>query len=285
MSDFPITIDATPLYHESPILHHEQLSLARGGNAGTDWFLTKEIQHVLLEPDKYRFQIGSGLFAAFNFSVTAEGLVDYDTSFDNFIGGRGTSQLTLKGVEVSFDKSYLTSPILLLIELAWQSDPITTNTPVTLLPAEYSLIVGSGMRASFNFILNGDGTFALKDPAHEIEPDGSGGFLKGGGTNKLEFLGFPVLVDARAVVENVGVWLSENAIGPFPSGILFANLLPATFYEIRFKNDTSLPGVFFDLGLDGKISQSQPPPQLIVDRAATIQIKKFHNLTLLVIEG
>jgi hypothetical protein len=279
MSDFPITIDATPLYHESPIPHHEQLSLARGGNAGTDWFQTKEIQHVLLEPDKYRFQIGSGLFAAFNFSVTPEGLVDYDTSFDNFISGRGTSQLTLKGVEVSFDRSYLTGPVLYLIELAWQSDPITTNRPVTLLPAEYSLIVGSGMRASFNFELKGDGTFALnKDPTYEINPnDGSGGFLKGGGTNKLEFLGYPVLLDARFATGGNGVGLEDVGLPFVTSAVQFANLLPAS-YAVSYNSNGPVTTPF-SIDVQGNIIL---PPEV---NPPLIQVKKFHNLTLLVIGG
>lgn len=267
MSTFPITIDATPLN-----LCHKHLLLWANGEAQGEWFDTEVAKTFQLQSGSCKFQIGSASFAAFTFDVTPEGLVEYDPSFDNFIEGRGTSALTLKGLKVTLDARYISSTVTYLIEIYMRSDHIT-NTTWNMLPCDdYSVIVGSSQRANFNFSLKGNGHFAY-DPAYECKPDGSGGFLRGAGTSKIEFLGYPFLVDARAADEGAG--FLQLGLGLSPSAVQFANLLPASGYQIWYKS--SVEPAAFDLGHNGKISlpkKIKPP---------IIQVKKFHNLALLVI--
>jgi hypothetical protein len=265
MSAFPITIDATQLCNKYLLIYGD-------GQIQVDWFDSTVTQTFPLLPGDYKFQTGSGSFADFHFTVTSKGLVEYKKSFDKFIEGRGTSKLTLKGLKVTLDARYISSTVLYLIEMYQMSDHIT-NTTWNMLPAEYSLVVGSGQRANFNFLLKGDGTFAY-DKAYECKPNGSGGFLRGRGTSKLEFLGYPVLVDARAAGGD-GVGFQNLGLEFSPSAVQFANLLPASNYDVWYKSSGE-PAVFH-LELNGKISlptEVQPP---------IIQVEKFHNLTLLVI--
>ena len=266
MSTFPITIDATQLN-----LCHKQLLLWAGGEPQGDWFDTGVAQTFQIQPGGCKFQIGSGTFAAFTFSVTPDGLVEYDPRLNNFVAGAGTSALTLAGLKVTLDARYISSLVTYVIEIYMRGDHIT-NTTWNMLPAEYSLIVGSGQRANFNFSLNGDGHFAY-DPAYECKPDGSGGFLRGAGTSVIEFLGYPFLVDARAAGDGAG--FVELGLGLSPSAVQFANLLPAPGYEIWYKSSGERAA--FDLNIDGKVSlpKKVKPP--------LIQVKKFHNLALLVI--
>lgn len=275
MSTFQITVDATQLHHESPIPHHEQLLLWSGSDHPVgDWFKTEDIQTFQLEPGAYKFQMGSGSFVAFQFTVTPKGVIKYDSSADSFVEGIKTSNLTLKGVKVTFDRRYLTGPILYLIEIYLRSDAIPINTPVTLLPGDYSVIVGSGTRAGFNFTLKGDGTFAYQSKSHECKPDGSGGFLRGGGTSTLEFLGYPILLDARFAAGGDGVGLVDLGLPFVTSAVQFANLLPAP-YKVWYNSNGA--AATFTLDARGNIIL---PPEI---RPPLIQVKKFHDLTLLVI--
>ncbi|MGB7925145.1 MAG: hypothetical protein WCF57_18040 [Pyrinomonadaceae bacterium] len=266
MSAFPITIDATQLCNKSLLIYGD-------GQVQVDWFDSTVTQTFPLQPGEYKFQIGSGSFAAFNFTVTPKGLVNYDKSLNKFIEGRGTSKLTLKGLTVTLDARYISSTVLYLIELYEMNDHIT-NTTWNMLPAEYSLVVGSGQRANFNFSLKGDGTFAY-DRAYECKPNGSGGFLRGARTPKLEFLGYPVMVDARAAGGD-GVGLEDLGLPFSPSAVQFANLLPASNYPVWYNSETNARAVF-NLELNGKISL---PPEV---QPPIIEVKKFHDLTLLVI--
>jgi hypothetical protein len=268
MATVSITIDATQL---NPC--HKFLLLYSREVIQDDWFDIAVPKTFQLEPDSScRLQIGSGSFAGFNFTITSEGVVAYDTSCDAFIAGRGTSTLALKGLTVTLDARYISSTVLYPIELYFASNHIT-NTTWNMLPGEYGLIVGSGQRADFGFSLNPDGTFAY-DGSYECTPEGNGGFLRGAGTSRIEFLGYPVLVDARAAGGN-GVGFEDLGLGFSPTAVQFANLLPASNYTVAYKSSGEL--ATFHLGLDGHISLPegvQPP---------IIQVKKFHDLTLLVI--
>jgi hypothetical protein len=61
----------------------------------TDWISSRTVQTLALEPGVYSFQIASGYYADFTFSVTPHGTVDYDASYDvdsrGFLAGRGVN--------------------------------------------------------------------------------------------------------------------------------------------------------------------------------------------------
>ena len=169
MSTFSIQIDATQLVYRYFIIPGKT----------PDWVSSRTIQTLTLEPGTYNFQIGSGYYADFTFSVTPTGTVDYDASFDAFLSGRGNPTLTIAGFPVTLDARYLSGSGVLLVIPATNEDWITYKTCRMVPASSYSVQQGSGVVTSFTFKLGLDGNFSY-DPCYDIS---SGGFLAG---NRLE---------------------------------------------------------------------------------------------------
>jgi hypothetical protein len=62
---------------------------------------------VSLAPGSYSFQQATGCFCDFRFEVTAAGTIEYETTFDAFLGGRGGSTLVVGGFDVRLDGTAL----------------------------------------------------------------------------------------------------------------------------------------------------------------------------------
>jgi hypothetical protein len=224
-----------------------------------------------LVPKDYNFQFASGYQADFTFKVKADGTVDYDQKFDAFLQGRGTSKLTLKGLEVTLDARYLAGAGVTLVvpETKW-----IVYEKCFMLPASHHQVQqGSGEVTSFGFILGLDGKFSY-DPAYDY---GNGGFLRGRQENTLEFLGYPLLVDARAA-GGARVTLQPIHDMPFsPTSVAFANLLPAASFALQVNSGVVSKAVF-SLDTHGKFAfDSSLSPYL--------KLKEFHGLTLLKAKG
>src|SRR5216684_1743866 len=110
-----------------------------------------------------------------------------------------------------------------------------------MVPASYySVQQGSGEVTSFDFKLGLDGTFSY-DPSYDIS---CGGFLAGNGTSTLEFLGYPILVDARAA-GGAGLTIQPIWGMPFtPTAVQFANLLPAQSFTLQVNSGERTKAVF-----------------------------------------
>jgi hypothetical protein len=187
------------------------------------------------------------------------GTVDYDHSFDAFLSGRGTSTLTVNGFAVTLDARYLSGSGVLLV--VGGADWIAYRT-VRMVPASYySVQQGSGVVADFQFKLGLDGHFAYQ-PAYDY---GAGGFLRGNGTSTLEFLGYPILVDARAAG---GAGLTIQTIWGMPfayTAVQFANLLPASYFALQV-NSGVVTNAQFKLSASGVFSFSPSlAPYLALD--------------------
>src|SRR5262252_2097368 len=78
---FPVSIDATQLVYRYFVIP--------GVTSG--WTDSRTVQTFNLAPGQYSFQIASGYYADFTFTVTSTGTVDYNTSFNGFLSGRGTT--------------------------------------------------------------------------------------------------------------------------------------------------------------------------------------------------
>jgi hypothetical protein len=134
-----------------------------------------------------------GIYADFTFTVTSTGTVDYATSFNSFLSGRGTTTLTIDGLVVNLDARYLSGSGVLLVAPHTNDDWISYKT-VRMVPASYySVQQGSGEVANFSFKLGVDGKWSY-NVAFDVS---SGGFLAGNGTSTLTFFGYSLLVDAR----------------------------------------------------------------------------------------
>src|SRR2546423_8392711 len=238
MSTFSIQIDATQLVYRDFIIPGK-----------TDWISSRIIQTLTLEPAGYQFQIGSGYFADFTFSVTPTGTVDYNPSFDAFLSGRGSTTLTIAGFPVTLVARNLSGAGVLLAGLPATNEDWITFKTCRMVPASYySVQQGSGEVTSFAFKLGLDGTFSY-NPSYDIS---SGGFLAGNGTSTLEFLGYPILVDARAAggtsLTIIPIW----GIASSPTSVQLATLLPAPIFVLYISGAATK--ALFSLDVHGNFS-------------------------------
>ena|SRR5436190_8045583 len=263
MTTFPIQIDATELVYRYFLIP----------GVTPNWISSRTIQTLALEPGTYNFQVGSGYYTDFTFSVASAGTVDYDTNFDAFLTGRGSSTLTIVGFRVTLDARYLSGSGILLVVPLTNDDWITYKTCQMVPASSYSVQQGSGEVTSFAFKLELDGTFSY-DSCYD---GGNGGFLVGNGTSTLEFLGYPILVDARA---SNGAGLTIQPIWGMPftfTAVQFANLLPAQSFALQVNSGIVTKAVF-SLDIEGNFSfDSSLSPYL--------ELEKFNGLTLLKVKG
>ena len=260
MSTFPIKIDATQLVYRGFFIP-----------GITDHFINSRIvQSLSLQPGTYNFQVGSGYFADFTFSVTTQGTVDFDARFDTFLTGRGSSTLTIVGFQVTLDARYLSGLGVLLV-VPHEAEDFITYKKCQMVPASlYTVQQGSGESASFNFKLGLDGNFSYDQSQF-------GGFLAGNGTSTLEFLGYPILVDARAA-NGAGLTIQPIVGMPFTfTAVQFADLLPAPSFALQVNSGIVTKAVF-SLDAQGKFS---------FDRSLSpyLELQTFNGLTLLKVKA
>jgi hypothetical protein len=222
----------------------------------------------MLEPGRYSFQIASGYYADFTFNVTPDGKVEYPQSLDvnapsgqagqkGFLAGRGTSTLKIVGMTVTLDARYLAGPGIVLVIA--HGDWMTYKT-CRMVPASFYAVQQSpGAVADFHFKLGADDL-------------SRNGFPAGNGTSKLEFLGYPLLVDARAA-GGAGVGIRPVGTPMTPTGVQFANLLPASGFTLQIKSGPSAIPTF-KLDAQGNFSFDSSSAQYF-------KIESFHGLTLL----
>jgi hypothetical protein len=253
MSGFPIQTDATQLFY------HDFFLLGPEGATGT--VSANAPVKLQLAPGSYAFQFGSGMIADFNFTVTAGGGVDFDANCDQVLGGRATSLLTIRGLEVTLDALQLTGTDSALREtgvlLANTQLGTESNLPdpedwmairtIRLLPAKgFGVIVGSALVASFTFDLTRDGTFDYIPTLDSSQ----GGFLSGRGTSKLTFLGYPITVDATAISDLLIIPVRN--FPPSHTGKADVVLLPLHGYPIQLASGVS--NLSFNVELNGNVS-------------------------------
>ncbi len=77
---FPVSIDARRLFYPFFIIP----------GVTPQFRDARSVQTVDLAPGAYSYQVQSGEFANFTFTVTPDGTVDYERKFDAFLGGRGS---------------------------------------------------------------------------------------------------------------------------------------------------------------------------------------------------
>ena len=270
MSQFSIQIDATPLFYR----HFAIPGIT------PSWIDSRVVQTLQLNPGTYNFQVGSGYYADFTFEVTTEGKISYDAKFNSFLSGRDTATLKVLGFEVTLDARYLSGSGVLLVCPLTNEDWISHRT-VRLVPASsYQVQQGSGVVTDFVFVLKQDGTFSY-NPSFDRS---KGGFLAGNGTNKLEFYGYPILMDARVAIDAQatdrepagGLTLQPIWGMPFTTtGVQYADLLPAKGFQLQLKSGI-VSKAAFDLAPDGTFSFESSLP---------LQLSTFNGLKLLKATG
>lgn len=233
------------------------------------WVDSRTVQTFNLAPGQYAFQIGSGYYADFTFTVTPTRTVDYSTSFDNFLSGRGTNTLKINGLVVTLDARYLSGSGVLLVAPLTNEDWISYKT-VRMVPASYySVQQGSGEVANFAMKLGIDGKWSYS-AAYDVS---AGGFLGGNATSTLTFFGYPLLVDARAGGGS-GVTIQPIWGMPFnTTSVEYACLLPAESFALQVRSGV-VSAAAFSLSQSGAFSISPSASTLIA-------LDTFHGLTRL----
>jgi hypothetical protein len=164
----------------------------------------------------------------------------------------------------------------LLVIPSTNEDWITYKKCRMVPASHYSVQQGSGQVTSFQFKLGLDGNFSYD---HDLSYDiSNGGFLAGNHTSTLEFLGYPILVDARAA-GGVGLTIQPIWGMPFTStAVQFVNLLPAPRFTLQVNSGVPTRAVF-SLNIQGTFSfdNSSLSPYL--------ELQKFHGLTLLKVKA
>ncbi|HEX8493987.1 MAG TPA: hypothetical protein VF658_14165 [Pyrinomonadaceae bacterium] len=266
MSTFPIKIDATNLVYRMFGIPEQR----------TGWIDSRVVQTLMLKPRTYSFQIASGRNADFQFTVTDEGKVEYPAGLDvtppagqtgqkGFLSGRGTSTLKIVGLKVTLDARYLAGAGVLLV--IPRSQWFTYKT-CQMVPDSYAVQQSPGMVSPFLFRLKPDGTFSYEEK-YDISRNG---FLAGQGTSTLQFLGYPLLVDARAS-GGKGVGIRPPGTPVTPTSVQFANLLPAPGFSLQINSGTSTTPQF-GLDVSGKFSFDSSSAQYF-------RLETFHGLTTL----
>jgi hypothetical protein len=251
---FAIKIDATALVYRNFIIP----------GVTSNWVDSRTVQSFNLAPGEYSFQIASGYYADFTFSVTPLGTIDFNVGYNGFLSGRGTSTLRIDGLSVTLDARYLSGSGVLLVVPT--TDWITYQTCRMVPASYYSVQQGSGVVANFSFKLGVDGHWSY-NAALDVAV---GGFLAGSGTSTLAFYGYPLLVDARAA-GGTGVTVQTIWGMPFsPTSVEYANLLPAQYFALQVRSGVVSPASF----------SLAPNGTFTIDSTATslLSLDTFHGL-------
>ena len=155
--------------------------------------------------------------ASVNFTVNANGTVQYDPTLEGILTGAGSSTLVVHGVTVTVDTTHLSTP-----SLALDTEVSVSNAApfaFTTLPGTFRLADNFASGASLNFTVNADGTVSY-DPSLE-------GIVTGAGTATLAVLGVTVTVDPTPLSSPIMVLDTEISLGN--SAPLVFTTLPGTY--------------------------------------------------------
>ncbi|HXJ34158.1 MAG TPA: hypothetical protein VMS22_08965, partial [Candidatus Eisenbacteria bacterium] len=165
----------------------------------------------------------------FAFDVTVLGTVDFDSSLDAYVSGRGTSTLTVTGFAIAVDATAMTAPSF-NIERGNVAPLTSTATVATvhLLPGAYGEFnCGAGSEStSFPFTVTTAGLLDL-NPSLDA-------YVSGRGTSTLTVTGFPITVDATAMTAPTFNINRGNASPLLPTAVVTTlHLLPGLYGEFN----------------------------------------------------
>ena len=247
---FSISLDASNLNYSGLAVD--------GTNASTRLI---EPVGVMLIPGDHRVTLTNGLGPepAFDFTVEADGTLQFDPSLDPLIDGRGTRAMVLRGTPVTIDLSALSYDKIDLVGAGILTGA-TGPVPFILMPGGHGLTMttGRGPEPAFDFTVEADGTLQF-DPS--LDP-----LIDGRGTRDMVLHGTRISIDARGLTASFSV--EGLTINPVEQ-ILVANFMPGAHRlqssEIDFVF-TVTPDLTVDYGteLDEGIS-GRGTPTLIVN--------------------
>ena len=239
-----------------------ELSYDRFTLAGiTSFTTTNEPMSLILMPGGHGLTMTTSLGpeAAFDFTVGADGTLQFDPSLDSLIDGRGTNDMVLRGTRVNIDVSALSYNKIDLIG-AGNLTGATGPAPFILMPGGHGLIMATTQNPEpgFDFTVEADGTLQFNPSLDSL--------IGGRGTNDMVLHGTRISIDARSLTASFAV--EGLTINPVEQ-ILIANFMPGAHRlqssEIDFVF-TVTPDLTVDYGteLDEGVS-GRGTPTLIVN--------------------
>ena len=204
---FSISLDASNLNYSGLAVNGTNGSTRLTGPVG-----------VMLIPGDHRVTLTNGLGpeAAFDFTVEADGTLQFDPSLDSLIDGRGTRDMVLRGTPVNIDPSALSYN---KIDLAGAGNltGATGPVPLMLMPGNhrFRLATGGNPEPAFDFTVEADGTLQF-DPSLDS-------LIGGRGANDMMLHGTRISIDARSLTAPFAV--EGLTINPVEQ-ILIANFMP-----------------------------------------------------------
>ncbi len=133
-----------------------------------------------------------GAIAGFEFTVDANGLLQYSSDFDSFLQGRGTSSLLVQGIEVSIQSKLSVNEIWLQAVDGWSTqEPISAR----LLPGIHSLgyyAMDAEAEVAFHgvdFTVQADSTVSVASDLQNI--------LAGHGSANLTLVGLSLTIESE----------------------------------------------------------------------------------------
>jgi hypothetical protein len=199
---------------------------------------------VNLPAGTYSFQQYSGYFADFQFRVTESGTVDYDTAFNDFLGGQGTSRLKVGGFAIEVDGTRLSHGLLPMMAGGGSFLMSDAVHRLVLVPAShYGFHPTSGVVASFEFGVDLRGNVVVGSAYS--------GFAEGAGTRRLTIRGYPIRVDGRMLTNGLYPMIPRLVSDFLPrTAVNTLTLIPAVNYGFQ-PGSGIVADMSYSVGLDG----------------------------------
>ncbi len=177
------------------------------------------------------------------FEVAPNGLIDYDTSMEGILQGKGTTSLLVMGRQITVDAHLLSTTQLNFDGLVVHTfDPTIPNQStffLRLLPGEHKVTQIGGDTTLF-YVTNA----GLIEYHPQLE-----GALVGAGTSTLGLQGREITIDAT-FLDLPWIWVSYNLFQPV-DGPIQVRLLPGIHYLILPEADEV---IYFEVRPDGTIA-------------------------------
>jgi hypothetical protein len=254
INGYPVTIDGRQLSHA--LMPYLMLGLIRE--------LSRDLTHelTLIPATGYRFQIGSGIVAEFQFGLDVNGQVVVDPQYAGFAAAIDRI-LTINGYQVTIDGRQLSHALMpdAVFGLAKELAQDRTHT-LTLIPgAGYGFLPAPGLTADFQFVVGVNGQLVMDSQYAEFAEVSE---------RALTVRGYPVTIDGRNLQHDLAPQLLGNTNILLRDRVHEMKLIPVragTHYILRPHGG---PTAEYKLNLDtaGRINLQDVPAELIIKRPA-----------------
>ncbi|WP_351233920.1 hypothetical protein [Streptomyces sp. NPDC002133] len=215
---------------------------------------------ISLVPGTYSFQQPDLSGTSFSFTVTEDGLVTYGPDNDTFLQGKGTPDLTVRGLPVTIQTGALSEDL----KLRMVGTPVLTRGlhHLTLVPGRYGFFLSYGVTA-LEFRLDSSGQVTLP-PEHT-------GYATATGTT-LEIRGYTITLDFRQLSHDLRPDLLGNSAILKRATTHQLTLVPGQY---RFFLSVGAADLWYRLAPDGKVTVLPEHTGYATATGTTLEIRGY----------